>query len=269
MNNKNTLAIALLSTVFWAPSALASTGCFYGETDGSQWLEQTIDLNPAVVIDYNSSRWEDVQSFQFDFGHTKIENPRSFSIRATLASATTEKQTVWGVLENVSGASGGSINAGRTELYTNLNSDRYFNELKTGQINLGLGRTGSNEQLEITKITAKFCGLVVDTGDSITVNATTYNLGAVNGEALVHYIDADTTYRVEVTGTATDESGNGMAAVSVNYIDPRKAQNVTQQLVTGEEAYLHSDGKVSLFYATGSETNTGGHTVNFRRVNLD
>ena len=261
--------IATLIFSIWPNLSQASTGCFSGDTDGSQWLEKTILMNPPVLVNYNSSTWATIEKFEFDFGHAEIENPKSFSIRATLASPTTEDQTVWGRLENSNGASGGSVNAGSTELHTNLNSDRYFDVLKTGKIHLGLGRTGSNETLEITKITATFCGVVIENGNTVTVDAATYNLGAVNGVPLMHYIDADTTYRVEVSGSATDNNGNTMQSVSVNYIDPRKMENLTQQLVVDEEFFIHSDGELSLFYATDSDNSTGGHTVNFSRVNLD
>lgn len=257
-------AIASVPTV-----AQAGKGCFSGETDGSQWLEKTIELNPGAIINYNSSRYGDVQSFVFDFGHEEIENPRSFSLRAVLASPTTEVQSVWGVLENANGLSGGSVNAGRNELYTNLNNEQYFNVLKTGKINLGLGRTGSNETLEITKITARFCGVVVNTGDSVTVDANKYNFGTdYTAETLVHFLEADTTYRVEVNGTAIDGNGNVIPAVNVNYVDPRKSQNITSQLVSGSESFIHSNGKISLFYSTDT-SNRGGHTVTFSRVNLD
>lgn len=267
---KKAMAIALLAAALYPQLSQASAGCFSGETDGSQWITQTIQLDPPVLIDYNSSRWEDTKSFQFNFGHTKIENPRSFSLQAKLATPTTENQSVDGRLESSPGrVLGGVVSAGRNKLYANLNHDIYFDKLKTGNIHLGLGRTGSNEKLEITEITAKFCGVVISNGDSITVDAATYNLGAANGEALVHHIDADTTYRVSVSGSATDGMGHTMPSVSVNYIDSRKKENVTQQLATGGEFYIHSDGKISLFYATESNNSTGGHTVNLSRVNID
>ncbi|CEO41938.1 hypothetical protein [Photobacterium kishitanii] len=264
-----TLVFSITLSFFWSNLSLASTGCFNGETDGSQWIEQTINLNPSVIIDYNSSRWSDVKSFKFNFGDNEIENPRSFSITATLATPTTENQSVYGVLENENGASGGSVNANRTELYMNLNNDIYFNSLKTGKINLGLGRTGSHEKLEITKITASFCGVVIANGNSVTVDAATHNLRSADGEALVHYVDAETTYRAEISGLATDGKGNTIESITVNYIDPRKNKNVTQTLVDNNEYYIHSDGKLFLFYTNDSDRNTGGHTVKFSRVNLD
>ncbi|MCW0469611.1 hypothetical protein OH492_13255 [Vibrio chagasii] len=51
----------------------------------------------------------------------------------------------------------------------------------------------------------------------------------------------------------------------------RNSENSTLQVNTGEEFYLHSNGKVtvSLYYATESSQNTGGHTVKFERVSLD
>ena len=105
--------------------------------------------------------------------------------------------------------------------------------------------------------------------DSQKLDAARNNLLIEQGEAVQHYLDANITYRATVTGAATDQNGNAISSVSVNYIDPRSQKNITKQLSDNQEYYLHSDGKVSLYYTNGNEHNTGGHTVTFERVNLD
>ncbi|CAH6836046.1 conserved exported hypothetical protein [Vibrio chagasii] len=265
--NKSVIAAITSALVMTSTHSMASSGCYFGETDGSQWLESVIEPNKPLLINYNTSAWNEIEKFDFDFGYDKIENPRGFSVEVLLANHTTEAMSISGILEGESGASGGSNNAGRIELHMNLNSDRYFSRLVDGKLNLGLGRTGSNETIEVIKVTARFCGLPVQEG--VAVSASDHNILAGNAQPLSHFIDADTTYRVSATGSATDENGNAITAVSINYIDSRNSENSTLQVNTGEEFYLHSNGKVSLYYATESSQNTGGHTVKFERVNLD
>ncbi|KUJ00097.1 hypothetical protein [Vibrio sp. MEBiC08052] len=46
-------------------------------------------------------------------------------------------------------------------------------------------------------------------------------------------------------------------------------KQVKVQVAAGSEAFLNTDGQVSLFYSTNTTENTGGHQVSFSRVNLD
>lgn len=243
--------------------------CYTNDSDNSEWISQTLEFNQPLSIDYNSSSWNNIHQFLFDFGHDEILNPRSFSVTATLANPTAENQSISGILENSNGANGGSVNAGRTEMRMNLNDDRYFTELNNGKINLGLGRTGSNEQLDLISITAKFCGEVVTHGEEIVLDANEYNLGNGNGLVKTHFVDADTTYVATATGTATDGNGNTISSLGVNYVDSRTNKNMTQQLTTASEVYFNSNGEVRFFYITDTDNNTGGHTVQLKRVNLE
>ncbi|MEZ9473013.1 hypothetical protein [Vibrio lentus] len=267
LSKKSSLTLIINSLLLASTSAMASSGCFSGETDGSQWLESVIEPQNPILIHYNSDAWDDIEKFQFDFGYDKIDNPRSLSVRVQLAERTTEKMSISGRIKGANWANGGSNRGGRIDLYMNLNSEGYFSLLGGGELNLGLGRTGSNETLEIVKVTAKFCGLPVESG--VSVDASTHNLLSHSGEPLSHYIDADTTYRISATANAKDGNGNAITSVSVNYTDPRNAENTTLQLNTTDELYVHTDGKVSLYYAAGSNQNSGSHTVKFERVNLD
>lgn len=265
---KKTIIAALFGTALLTSQAsLASTGCYMGDTDGSEWLESVVVPETPLFIDYNSSSWDQVEAVNFDFGHQRVDNPRGFTLRVQLAEPTTEAMTLWGRLEGESGASGSSNMEGRIELYTNLNNERYFSRLTEGKIHLGIGRTGSNERIEVVKMTARFCGIPVVEG--ISVSAAENNVLGNYGQVLTHYIDADTTYRVSASGEASDEMGNSISTVALNYIDGRNAENRTVQLGTSEEQYIHSEGTVNLFYAIDSKSNTGGHSVKFERVNLD
>lgn len=247
--------------------SLASTGCYWGETDGSEWLESVVVPHPPLFIDYNTSSWSQIESFHFDFGHERVDNPRGFSVRVQLADKTTEAMSTSGVLEGSNSSSGGSNREGTSELYMNLNGSNYFERLTEGKIHLGLGRTGSNERIEVVKVTAKFCGIPV--ADGVFVDAAENNLVGSSGQKVTHYIDADTTYRVSASGEASDETGNSIVTVALNYVDSRNAENRTVQLSAANEQYIHSDGTVDLFYSVDSQSNIGGHTVKFERVNLD
>lgn len=263
MNKKSLYSIALL-VCFSAP-LFAQTGCYSGDTDGSQWFEKTIEFNPAITLNYNSNRWDDILKFDFDFGINKIENTRGVSFVVYLSSKTSEAMSTSGVLEGPGNLNGGSHRAGLTYLHTNLNSTRYFEDLKDGHIKLGLGRSRSNEILYITSIKAKFCGKIMD---GIFVDANNQNLNSNLGSPITHNIEPNITYRVTLNGKAIDEKGRSIPSVNINYIDPRLNKNVTTLVKNGDEIYIHTDGSVLLYYATESLINTGGHNLIFDRVNL-
>ncbi|MGF1696540.1 hypothetical protein L4C54_12770 [Vibrio lamellibrachiae] len=269
--NRNTikLFLTLMLAIASSGAAMANTGCFSSDSDGSQWFKHEIVPTSPIVIDYNTNNWDDVEKFSLDFGHYNIEDARSFSIRVKLKERTTEAMSISGRLEGENGANGGSNNANRDELLMHLNSARYFDRLEDGRLLLGLGRTDSYEAIEVVKFTAEFCGVAIPDADGIQVNAINNNIGAGNGEFNIHYIDSDTTYRVIASGEARDENDNIISSVSVNYVDPRDQQNKTLQLNTNEEFYINTNGIVSLYYAIDSFENTGGHNVRFERVNLD
>lgn len=263
----NRLRIMTLMILLGSPGAvLASGGCFYNSTDGSQWFESVIVPSSPLLIEYNNGSWDYIEKFDFDFGHYKIENPRSFSVEVLLAKPTTEAMSISGILENVNSANGGSNHANSDNLHMNLNNDIYFSRLVDGKLQMGLGRTGSNEVIKITQVTARFCGVAVVEG--VKLNAVDNNIGVELGEFFEHNIDSDTTYRVTISGEVIDENGNKITSVGINYIDPRDNKNKNLQL-TQEEQYIHTDGKVALYYAIGSHENVGGHNVKFERVNLN
>ncbi|WP_341664218.1 hypothetical protein [Vibrio sp.] len=264
LSKKSVVSIFASALLMASSQSVASSDC--------QWLESVIEPSTPLVIDYDTNHlygnneWDTIKKFNFDFGYDKVENPRSLSVRVYLAKPTTEAMSISGELEGANGSNGGSNRAGRTELHMNLNDTRYFSRLRDGKLHLGLGRSGSVEPIEVVKMTAKFCGVPVQ---GVSLNPTDNNVLLGAGEPLTHYIDADTTYRVSIQGEAADENGNIISSVSVNYVDPRNSKNTTLQLNTNDEFYVHSGGKVSLYYAVNSAEFTGGHTVKFERVNLD
>ncbi|WNJ95889.1 hypothetical protein RND59_01860 [Vibrio ruber] len=261
-------AVAFVVTALWGASVSAATGCYPEYTDGSQWFEKTITFNPAMTINYDSSSWGSIRHVVFKFESSEIENPRDFTLNVQLASAVTKKQYLWGVLPNSSSNNGGILFPGSSSVRMNMTRSMYLNALTDGEIELGLGRTLSGETLRITQITAKFCG-VLPAPESVEVDVNRNNIGAGQGSAQVHFVDPNTTYRVEVAGSASDKEGNEIPTVGMSYVDPRKHQHITVHVAAGSEAFLNTDGQVSLFYSTSTTENTGGHQVNFSRVNLD
>ena len=71
MNLLNKSVITAITSVLFMTSAqsMASSGCYMGETDGSQWLESIIEPDKPLFIDYNTSTWGEIEKFDFDFGY--------------------------------------------------------------------------------------------------------------------------------------------------------------------------------------------------------
>ncbi|MYM61007.1 hypothetical protein GTG28_17405 [Vibrio sp. OCN044] len=270
---------------------MAQTDCSnYG--DDSQRIEKTVDLEPALklfnIVPGSLPAWNNAAKVEFDFGYSNIDNinelefkvftktpwPLSNGDRLRFPLQDKEDRSV-GFLYVVSGP--GMIFDGSP--YTTYErgdlGSMYDDELKQGKLKLGIVRERFDSSstfgvnVEVKSVQVSFCGVVKDDIDSQELDAARNNLLTEQGEAVQHYLDANITYRATVTGAASDQNGNAISSVSVNYIDPRSQKNITKQFSDNQEYYLHSDGKVSLYYTNGNEHNNGGHTVTFERVNLD
>ncbi len=188
-------------------------GCFSNDTDGSEWLSKTISFSTPLVIDYNSSSWDDIHQFYFDFDADNVLNPRSFSVEGDLVNPLTEHQSITGRLEGHSSANGGSLNPGN-RFYMNLNNVIYFDKLEEGNIHLGLGRTGSSEIVKLHSLTAKFCGIRVIEGQTAFVDATKHALGSTDNYAKPFSVEPEVTYVLTVDGAASDGMNRKLGGVA-------------------------------------------------------
>lgn len=265
--------------------AMAQTDCStYG--DNYQRIEKTVEerIHPNT-IPFHYVHWSNARTIEFDFGYASITAIEDLEFKIHIRNSG-DTMAAPGRLTFVVKDSPTSYmddyvevtsTAQNTYTATDLSSV-YDNELKHGRLNLGLlyayhPDLGEPNDISVESARVSFCGVVKDdttaNDDSQKLDAARNNLLTEQGEAVQHYLDANITYRATVTGAATDQNGNAISSVSVNYIDPRLQKNITKQLSDNQEYYLHSDGKVSLYYTNGNEHNTGGHTVTFERVNLD
>ncbi|MCG7490675.1 hypothetical protein MHN79_14380 [Vibrio sp. Of14-4] len=278
--------------------AMAQTDCSnYG--DDSQRIEKTVNFEPALELHHNhrywNRDWNHADKVDFDFGYSNIDNINDVMITVS----TRNTHALWGsdklffpiegmqsVVDYWRGNGIAYFEAYQDTMRESLSpyetyphSEEYRSELKQGKLKLGIlyvnnsASNNSDYAIEVKSVQVSFCGVVKDdiaaNDDSQKLDAARNNLLTEQGEAVQHYLDANITYRATVTGAASDQNGNAISSVSVNYIDPRSQKNITKQLSDNQEYYLHSDGQVSLYYTNGNEHNTGGHTVKLERVNLD
>lgn len=280
--------------------AMAQTDCStYG--DDAQRIEKTVNFEPALELHHDrrywNRNWEHADKVDFDFGYSNIDNINDVMITVSTRNtyALWEEDKLFFPIEGMQylgdywRGNGIAYFSGYHNLMeeslspyeTYPDNDEYRSELKQGKLKLGIlyvkhdlaGNDNNDYAIEVKSVQVSFCGVVKDdtaaNDDSQKLDAARNNLLSEQGEAVQHYLDANITYRATVTGAASDQNGNAISSVSVNYIDPRSQKNITKQLSDNQEYYLHSDGKVSLYYTNGNEHNTGGHTVTFERVNLD
>ncbi|WP_413111952.1 hypothetical protein [Thaumasiovibrio sp. DFM-14] len=259
---------AVIPVFLWVSTPVLAQGCFDGETDGSEWFSKTIHYPTPLVIDYQSSVWDDIHHLFFDFDVDKVDNPRSFRVTGELNQPITERQSIWGRLEGWSGGTGGSLYPGQS-FHMNLNLPQYFEKLEDGEILLGLGRSGSMEHVELNSLTATFCGVRVLDGQTVFVDATQHALGSVDGAAMSWPVEPQVTYVATVSGNASDGQNRKLAGVSVQYNDPRARANVVKNMIPDQPTYIHSEGELRFFYVSETDENTGGYTVSLKRVNLD
>lgn len=286
--NKSFITVVTSTLLLTSAQSMASDTCVYyenGQRLHAPWTEIVIEPDTPIVYEWESSvySWDRITypKFDLDFGYN-FENIQRLAITLHLTAPLTAErgfytirnEALWDTPSSLvsNWVSEGSNEIKMSGYASSSRIEALNNAFADGKETVSIYRHSSYETFEVVKITARICGIPTERDvivEGATLSASEHNILSSYGEPLAYYIDTDTTYRVSAEGNATDENGNTITSVSVNYVDPHKAKNTTLQVNTSDEFYLHSDGKVSLYYATDSDTNTGGHTVKFERVNLD